>query len=165
MIDLLQKLLAIVLLRQGPQDLPPGQATMLTCLALYVLTTAASLTGAQQPEQPVLVLGLALALPLLLSRLVLTLANKIARWPQTVSALFGSSAVLSALSLPLGWMAGEQPTPLVGLLLVTLFFWSLAVNGHVWRHALEVAFSGGLAIAVLMFAINLFIINALAGSI
>jgi len=165
MIDLLQRLLAITLLRSGPQDLPAGATVMPICLGLYVLVTSISLVTSQPPDNPVVVMTLALAVPLILSRIILIAAGKVARWGQTVSALFGTSAVLSALSLPFGLTANGQPSAFTGLFLVLLFFWSLAVNGHIWRHALEISFGGGLAISVVTFAATLFVINALTGSL
>lgn len=165
MIDLLQKLLAIALFRIGPQDLPPGPSAMLTCLILYVLIAGLSLMSPEAAANAAMVMLVAVAVPLILSRIILLAAGKLARWQQTVGALFGTSALLSALSLPFGWAAGDQASTVNGLILVAIFFWSLAVNGHIWRHALEVSFAGGLAISVLSFAATLFVVNAVTGSL
>ncbi len=165
MIELIQRLLAITLLRMGPQDLAPGGQTMFVSLTLYALIASISLFLPEPTGNPVVVMAVAIAVPLALSRIILVAAGKLARWEQTVSALFGTSAVISAISLPFGLTATDEGLAISGLVLVLLFFWSLAVNGHIWRHALEVSFGGGLAIAVLSFAATLFVVNAVTGAL
>jgi hypothetical protein len=163
MFKLLSCLATLVLLRAGPQDLPAGRPVLLTCMALYIVVTSFSLSASQASGNILAVLSIAVTLPLLLCWIVLKLANRLARWEQTVSALFGTSALLSLLTLPVSLMAGNEPTPPAALFLLAAFFWSFAVDAHIWRHALTVSFSTGLALAVVLFAVSLFVINTLAG--
>jgi len=106
-----------------------------------------------------------MALPLLLTRIVLTLRQLPQRWPQTVTALFGTSAILTAISLPLAATgAGDGEPPLfTALASLAVFVWSFAVDAHIWRHALNTTYAAGLAVAVVLFAITLFTITTLAG--
>jgi hypothetical protein len=163
MLKLLSSLAAIVMLRQGPQDLPIARSLLPSCLTLYLVVTTISFAAGQRPENLPMVMALAVALPLLLCWIVLKLANRLARWEQTVSALFGTSALLSMLSLPFSLMAGSEPTPPMALMLLAVFFWSFAVDAHIWRHALQVSFATGLALAVVLFSATIFVINTLAG--
>ncbi len=163
MLNLIARLVGIVLLRLGPQDLPAGRPTLVACMTLYVIITSISLGTGQRAENPVAILLLAAALPLVMCWIVLRLRGKLVRWPQTVSALFGTSALLSILSVPVRLAAGAEPSAVIALFLLATFFWSFAVDGHIWRHALEVSFSTGLALAVILFAASLFIIQSLAG--
>lgn len=163
MLKLLSRLTAIVMLHQGPQDLPAGRSLLPTCLILYLLVTTVSLGAGQRPENLSLVLTLAALVPLALSWIVLKLVNRLARWEQTVSALFGTSALISLLSLPLSLMIEAQQTPMLALMLLATLFWSLAVNAHIWRNALDRGFATGLALAVILFVATLFVINTLAG--
>ncbi len=166
MIELLSRLVGIVLLRQGPQDLPAGQSLLPVCMALYLIVTTFSLSIGETPANPVGLLGVALLLPLILSWIVLRMRARVARWQQTVAALFGTSAVLSALNLPFAAQTGgDEVSAPVGLALLGIFFWKLAVDGHIWRHALDVAFSTGLAIAVVLFAVSLLVINTFSGGL
>ncbi|AKS40655.1 hypothetical protein [Wenzhouxiangella marina] len=163
MSDLIARLAGILLLRLGPQDLPAGRSTLLFCVTAYVAITAINLGRGEPHPQPVLVLLLAVGLPLLLVWIVLKLRHRPARWEQTLSALFGTSALLSILTLPLSLaMSGSAANPLAFLLLLS-FFWSFAVDAHIWRSALEISFAAGLAVAVLMFLFSLFLITSLAG--
>jgi len=160
---LLSRLLDIILLRRGPQDLPAGRSVLLACLTLYVLIAAVSLNTGRSPENPTAVLVLASALPLVLVWIVLRLRARLSRWEQTLSALYGTSALLSLLTLPFNFNAGAEPTGFVVVVSLVVFFWSFAVDAHIWRNALEISFGAGLAVAMLLFVITFSIISSLAG--
>ena len=164
MIDLLTRLVFIVGLRLGPQDLPPGIRVLLACLGLYALVTGISLIDSNRDIHPATLLLIAMMLPLGLAWIVLKWRGLAARWEQTVAALFGSSAVLSLITLPLNLLGGDQPGALLALVLLLVFFWSFAVDAHIWRHALNVTYSTGLAVAAVFFGITLIALNLLAGS-
>lgn len=163
MFNLLTRLASIVMLRLGPQDLPAGRAAMLICIALYVMVTAISLGVRETDSSPVLVLLVAVAVPLVAAWLLLRWRRQPQRYEQTTGALFGTSALLSAISMPLSQTAGSEPSVPIALMLLVIFFWSFAVDAHIWRHALEIAFSSALALTVILFAISLLLINTLAG--
>lgn len=164
MLDLLTRLVFVVALRLGPQDLPSGSRVLVACLGLYALVTGISLIDSSREIHPLMLLAIAMALPLALSWIVLKWRGLTARWEQTVSALFGSSAVLSIISLPLNLLSGEQPPAPLALALLVIFFWSFAVDAHIWRHALNVAYSTGLALAAVFFGVTLIALNLLAGA-
>lgn len=166
MADLFSRLVGIILLRLGPQDLPAGNAPLALAVAAYVVVTGISLNLGDARENTALIVVLAVILPLFLVRIVLALRGRPARWPQTVTALFGTSALLSALALPLSVLtASGEPGAATVLASLALFIWSFAVDAHIWRHALEVGFVAGLAVAVVLFAISLFVISSIAGPV
>jgi hypothetical protein len=160
---LLQRLIGIILLRQGPQDLPPGPSVLLAALAFYMLTAALSLSMGSTAGSPTTILLLATGLPMLLTWIVLRLNARVGRWEQTLSALYGTSALLSLLSLPLNMQAGTEPPPPLVLLSLVIFLWSFAVDAHIWRNALETSFATGLAVAMVMFVVSFGIISSVAG--
>ncbi len=161
--SLLSCLLAIVLLRRGPQDLPAGRSTLLACLSLYVLIAALSLNTGRVPENPTAVLILAAGMPLLLVWIVLRLRDRVSRWTQTLSALYGTSALLSLLTLPLNFHATSEPSGAMVLISLVVFFWSFMVDAHIWRHALDTRLAGGFAVAMLLFVFTYSLISSLAG--
>lgn len=163
MITLLSRLLNLILLRQGPQDLPTGRSVLLVCLGFYVLVAALSLNTGRTPDYPTAVLVLAAGLPLILVWIVLRLKNRVSRWEQTLSALYGTSALLSLLTLPFNFDTGPEPAPPIILISLAVFLWSFAVDGHIWRHALDVSFAAGLAVAMLLFVATFGIISSVAG--
>jgi hypothetical protein len=100
---------------------------------------------------------------MILTWIVLGLRKKTSRWEQTLSALYGTSALLTLLSLPLNVQTGAEPIPPVVLLSLVIFLWSFAVDAHIWRHALDTNFAQGLAVAMIMFLISFGIISSVAG--
>ncbi len=163
MTTLLTRLIQIILLRQGPQDLPAGRTVLLASLALYVLVAAVSLNTGRTPEQPTAVLVLAAGLPLILVWIVLKVKSLVSRWEQTLSALYGTSALLSLVTLPLNFDASPEPAAPVVLISLLIFLWSFAVDAHIWRNALETSFAAGLAVAMLLFVFTFGIISSVAG--
>jgi hypothetical protein len=165
MAELLSRLVGLLMLREGPQDLPPGSGPLILAIAMYAGVNALAMQIAGTPDSPYAMLALAIVLPLVLVRIVLTLKGHAARWAQTLTALFGAGALLSALTLPLGVFAGESPSAPLAVVSLVLFIWSFAVDAHIWRHALDSSFAVGLAVAVVLFAISISLINWLAGPI
>jgi hypothetical protein len=64
--------------------------------------------------------------------------------PQQLPA---STALLGLLALPLVLTAPEPVPAWAGLSWLVLLFWSLAVRGHILRHALEITFGMGLLVS------------------
>lgn len=132
-------------------------------VAVYVVATSVSIGRGEAPAHPFAVLALAVILPTALSRIVLGLRDRLARWPQTLSALFGTSGLLSLLALPIAIPSGTEPPALVVVASLVLFFWSFAVDAHIWRNALDTSYAAGMAVAVLVFAVSMVVITSLAG--
>ncbi|NDY95565.1 hypothetical protein [Wenzhouxiangella limi] len=160
---LFSRLIQILLLRLGPQDLPPGPSVLLATLTLYLVTASLSISLGDGAGSPTLLLLLATGLPMLLVWIVLRLKSRVSRWEQTLSALYGTSALLSLLSLPLNLQVGAEPAPPIVLLSLVIFLWSFAVDAHIWRHALDTSFAAGLAVAMIMFLLSFGIISSVAG--
>ena len=170
MSEFVSRLVGVMMLKRGPQDLPAGTIPLLVATILYVAATALSLSIGEGPDNAAGILLLAVALPLVLTRIVLSLRKRPARWIQTVTALFGTSGLLSLLSLPLAISAegasasaSANPDPILTVASLVLFFWSFAIDGHIWRHALDTSFAAGLALAVILFAVSMYVITTLAG--
>lgn len=163
MSEFLSRLVGILLLRDGPQDLPAGALPLALAVAFYVAASGASLLLGSTPDRPALVMAVAVVLPLLLIRIVLGLRGHPARWQQTATALFGTGALLAALSLPLS-AAGPEPAPALIVAGLVVFIWSFAVDAHIWRHALEASFAVGLAVAVVLFTVSISVITSITGS-
>ncbi|MEO8223998.1 MAG: hypothetical protein ABI661_04280, partial [Gammaproteobacteria bacterium] len=152
--------LQIALRRRGPEDLPDSRFLVLVAGLVYVAVQgflAVPVYGTP------LALGQSLALDLVLLCGclwgLLRLAGHAPRFRQTLTALFGTGAVLGLCMLPFTvWLdaaaAPGKPAvgPTIGLLAVVS--WSLVVNGHIFSRALSAPFVAGLAIAVAYFFLN-----------
>jgi hypothetical protein len=158
--DWIRTIWHIALLRAGPQDLPGGRATPVLALIAYAAIILASRAGeGRAPGAADFVVSL--FIPLVLTALLLWLQGRWPRLRQTVGALFGTGALISLVNVPLWFTSATPvPAPLVLLALAGLF-WSLAVDGHIWRHALDCSFAAGVAIAVVILLVQLFSFQAL----
>ncbi len=154
MLEYLNRLLDILVLRRGPQDLPGHPVSLVLSLLLYTAVAAISLHASPPAAKPPAgLLWLFLALPLALIWLVMWLAGRPHRYVQTAAALFGVGALLALVNVPLA-LSGPQPTAIAVLLGVIAFFWHFVVDTHVWRHALEISIPAALTLTVLLFAIG-----------
>jgi len=159
MTEWLRTLGRIAMLRAGPQDLPSGNASLVTALLFYAGIVLVSGRAAEDPA-PAPDLLIALVVPFVCAVLLLLLRGVPARLNQTASALFGTGALISLVNLPI-WFNNTvpMPAPLVLLALAALF-WSLAVDAHIWRNALEIPYGGGLVTAVVILLVQLYTFQA-----
>ncbi len=153
--SLVRLFVAICLYQKGPQDVPASAGLFyLVVLAYFAVGAvvlgmqAGSVIGiAQAAVELVLVLGFVWGL--------LALSRKPARFQQTATALLGTDTLISVAALPLllAVKVGPQaafPT----VLLMGLMIWSMAVTGHILRHALSKPLSFGIGLAVLYFLVT-----------
>ncbi len=166
MLALIRPFLAIVLLREPPQSLPPSPF-LLAVVLVAQLVLGWILAG-------MLHYGLArgLAVSVVSTGLLVGLGGGAVylrgypeRMLQTVTALAGTGALLDAIALPLGLWAippgveageagGAGGALLARLLYLALLAWSWLVQAHVFRHALSVPFGVGLAVTIGLFWIS-----------
>jgi hypothetical protein len=164
---LIRLFIDIALHRKGPQDVPAASAVLGLTLAAYLAFGAATLWPSAMNVN--LVVGqLALDLMLILTIFggLLFLTGRVVRLRQTLAAVFGTGALLSAMALPFVWIATRAfsdgaPTPgmegpalLSTMALFLLLLVSLLVTGHILRNALDWSYAGGVLGAVAYFALS-----------
>jgi hypothetical protein len=171
---LIRLFIDIALHRKGPQDVPSSGAVLGLALLAYLGIGAAVLWPSAR--------GTALLAAQLLTDLLLVLLifggllaalGRGARVPQTLAALFGTGALLSAFALPFVWIAARSLSdgaPVAGmemaaLLSTTALFMlllaSLLVTGHILRHALGWSYPAGVLAAVVYFSISVAVFRKL----
>jgi hypothetical protein len=141
---LFKALVDIALLRRGPEEVPASPVLLGLVIAVYaglVLFVAAPFidsTGRAAAE-----LALSVTCTLLFYRAVLHFARKTERFTQTMTALYGISALFSPVVLPmvaaLSAQAKAQTQPPT-LLIIGIFFlciWGITVTVYILRSALE----------------------------
>jgi hypothetical protein len=156
----------ICLLRSGPQDLPTsGILLAITLTAYTVMSILLSKVYLSAPSA--LVSGvLDTALLVALTVILLYVQRRNARVVQTVTALAGTGAIITFVALPIsGWLYGADQAAGEGgfavLLWLILTGWSLAVIGHIFRHALSVPYFVGLVLAMAFYWISISVFRAL----
>lgn len=157
----------IALHRKGPQDVPAAGAILGLALLAYLLVGAMTLWPSAAGLR-LLVGQLALDVLLAVSIVggLLAVTGRAGRIRQTLAALFGTGALLSAIALPFVWVAAraladgapvpgmELPALLSTLVMFVLLLASLLVTGHILRHALDWSYAAGVLAAVVYFAVS-----------
>lgn len=171
---LIRLFIDIALHRKGPQDVPASGAVFALALLAY-LAVGAAVLWPSAASLPALFGQLAVD-PVLMAVFfggLLALRRRSARISQTLAALFGTGALLSALALPFVWLVaqtlgdgapppGTEPAALLGTMaLFLLLFASLLVTGHILRHALEWSYAAGVLTAVTYFALSVIVLRRL----
>ena len=100
---------------------------------------------------------------------LLMMTNRLDRWHQSISALFGTSIILNLISLPLflSSVQAEQTAldtkpSLAGITIVIIWCWDIAVTSRIIRFTLEVrtviaiGISLALSIVIRFVLINIF---------
>lgn len=159
MSELLSTLAGILRLRLGPQDLPASWN--LTVLLVAVYLGLGMFSGRQQGDEQAAATVLAVtALQYAAVTLLLYLRRHPERLPQTLCALAGTGAILGLLSFMILSQADPaQEQPVLALAWFSVFFWSLVVDGHIYRHALSITMPQGLLVAVLILAASFILVE------
>lgn len=161
MIRLLQQLLRVIALRRGPEDLPAGWSTAALMVLFYV--------SLGMLADNMLALGtssfrslVSIALQVVAISLLLRFSGHAERLPQTITAAAGTGCLFGLASIVLlAQSSGESLPQGVAVLWLALFIWSLVVDAHIYRRALSTRMSVGMLIAVMLFALNFMVIDAL----
>ena len=149
--------------RTGPQDLPASRTFTLIVVAIYVGSGLVAGTVLEEPGYAGRVL-LAIGVQFTAIGLLLRMRALSERLPQTIAAMSGTGFLFGLMSLYLLSLINvEQPQPGLAGLYLLLFLWSLAVDGHIYRHALSSKMGFGVLVAVMIFTINLVLSRAVFG--
>ncbi len=162
---LIRLFLDIALHRKGPQDVPAAGGVLGLTLGAYLAIGAVALWPSAGGAGAVVgQLAADLALLVLVFSGLLAVTGRAGRTTQTLTALLGTGALLSAVALPFIWAASrmftdgaptegmEQIALLSTMILFMLLLASLLVTGHIVRHALDWTYAAGVLTAVLYFA-------------
>ena len=156
----------ICLLRSKPQDLPLSHVLLLISLFLYAVINALLAFTTTTPVNAILSGVLETFLVAVITLGILKFNHHPERWVQTLTALAGTGAILGVLALPLFTSAlllnaGDLLQGLLVILYLSLIIWSLAIMGHILRHALDTTMGVGIVFAIIYILIVSLLIGAL----
>ncbi|MGI9330097.1 MAG: hypothetical protein ACR2QB_05220 [Gammaproteobacteria bacterium] len=149
---------SIVLRRLGPEDLPSSGFLLGLTAAIYVLAqipVALPAFGTVGNVASALAVDLSLMVACLWALLRVTGYGS--RYQQTLTALLGTSALLSLASVPFTlWLLSSADAPVgstafPNAMILAIIIWSLVVNGHILGRALSRSFGIGLLVAITYF--------------
>ena len=154
MLAYVQALINIVLRRSGPEDLPDSRFLLGLTLAIYLVTQVPLALIAYGPSDVIVraVVG-SLILLFILLWFLLRLTGFRDRYRQTLTAMLGTSALLSALSTPFSlWrqssLDGGASAATPSTIIFAIMLWSIAIDGHILARALSRPYAIGLFIAI-----------------
>ena len=156
----------ICLLRMKPQDLPSSGTLLALVLVAHTLVGVA-VAAVNLRFGPALAAGVIdTALMCGLTTGLLMLRTLRERTVQTLTALAGAGAVIGFLAFPVSlWLhdthEANGQSPVLGVLLLAVLGWSLAVSAHILRHAVSAPFYVGLLISVAFYWISVRILSGL----
>jgi len=146
--------LNICLLKKGPQDLPKSSVLLFLCLFMYTLIDVL-LTVQSRPFEHALMVSLVdVGFLLLVTSLILKQHQKLDRWHQTMTALFGTGVILGIFIFPLvfGGVQNQYEAwlqQIIVVLFLIMVIWNVAVLAHIVRHAISTSMGVGIMIAIL----------------
>lgn len=167
MIAYVKVLLNIILRKLGPEDLPDSSFLLGFSLAVYLslqVFLALILFG------PSIILAKTLALDIALLTFclwaLLRLTGFRTRFRQTLTALLGTSVVLSFISAPFSlWrqysINAETDAALPSTIVFAILLWSLVIDGHILSRTLSKPFGVGLIASVIYFFLHALVLSQL----
>ncbi len=160
MLAYVQAFINIVLRRSGPEDLPDSQFFLGLTLGVYILTQIPlGLVAYGLSDILLRTVSVSLLLLFVCVWVLLTLTGFQARFRRTVTALLGTSALLSALSTPFSlWrqamLDAESGVAMPSTIIFAIMIWSIAIDGHILSRALSRPYGIGLFVAIGYFLLH-----------
>jgi len=140
------------LLRRAPQHDPPSFQVLAEAMLAYMLV---DLMQASASSRLLVSWGMTLFDTLLMAVfawVVLRVTNNTQRFVQTLTSLAGTGMMIGLVAMPLIQLAASahrNNQPMADLVLgwLMLLAWGIAVQAHIFRHALSVRYGIGLMLA------------------
>jgi len=163
---ILNPFIQICLLRQGPQDLPTSGILLAIALTAHTVMSIVWSNISLNAGSALLSGLLDTLLLVVLTATLLYAQRRKSRVIQTLTALAGTGTIITFLALPVsGWLQGVDQSAGEGgpavIMLLILMGWSLAVVGHIFRHALSIPYFFGLVLAMVFYGISISAFRAL----
>jgi hypothetical protein len=149
--------------RSGPQDLPASRGFTVLLAALYI---AGGFLAGGVLDEPEYAQRAMMAITVQFTSIILLLQLKgfRDRTQQTIGALSGTGFLFGLMSIYLLSLVNvEKPQVELAALYFVLFIWSIAVDGHIYRHALSSKIGTGVLVAVTIFSINFILLRTFFG--
>ncbi len=150
----------------APQQLPASSTFTFVLLVAYVLMDFVHEVDRLAAPLAFVSSMVDVGLSVILTTSLLLLTRRKVRIWQTLSALAGANIVLGVLALPLVYWfdyardAGfDSSLPI--LLLLGIIVWSIAVTGHILRHALDSSLYVGIVVSILYSVISTNVLSQL----
>ena len=156
MLPLIRTLLAISLLRKGPEDIPHSWLLLYLCTALWLFGLVGMTILMQNFGAHEAWIGVASwVLGLVCYVFVLAISGHNSRTLQTLTALIGVGAIIRiAMLAELVLLTPFLGANLANIGAILVLFWSVPVKGHIIARAIEQHWYLGIVIAMFVFVLQ-----------
>ncbi len=150
--SVLQKLLALLILKSAPQEMPYSFRLTVQLAVFYVLSGIVVLQTTLSPDDMYAGILLGLIVQYVFTYAVLSALDKRARFIQTFCAIIGVGILFNLMSWPVfstfsDDAAHEAVKSTMSWLFLLLISWEVLVKAYIFRHALEMRMFGALALS------------------
>ncbi len=164
--SVLQNLIALLILKATPQDLPYSTQLTLKLVAGYVISGIVVLQATLNPDGLIQELLLGLLIQLVFTYAVLRALNYGARFVQTFCAILGVGILFNLISWPILAMlsdaaASDTMKSSLSLMFLMIMSWEVLVKAHIYKHALEIKMFSALALSFSLFFISIALLQLL----
>ena len=160
MLAYVQTLLHVAVRKKGPEDLPDSRFLLGLTFVVYLLMQIPLGWIAYGPSDILLSTVVTSVLMVILGLwALLVLTGYRSRFRQSLTAMLGVNALLSALSIPFSFwrdmaVDAQASVALPSTIIFALMVWSLVVDGHIISRAISKPFGIGLMIAIAFFFLH-----------
>lgn len=160
MLAYVQTLLNVALRKKGPEDIPDSGFLLGLTFVVYLLMQIPLGWIAYGPSNALYsTIVVSVGMVMLGLWLLLILTGFRSRFRQSLTAMLGVNALLSAFSIPFSFwrdaaMGDQNGVALPSTVIFGLMVWSLVVDGHIISRAISKPFGIGLMIAVAFFFLH-----------
>lgn len=164
--SVLQNLIALLILKATPQDLPYSTQLTLKLVAGYVISGIVVLQATLNPDGLIQELLLGLLIQLVFTYAVLRALNHVERFLQTFCAILGVGLLFNLISWPILAMlsdaaASDTMKSSLSLMFLMIMSWEVLVKAHIYKHALEIKMFSALALSFSLFFISIALLQLL----
>ena len=158
--SVLQNLIALLILKAAPQDLPYSTQLAVKLIAGYVFSGIIVLQTTVNPDDLIQGMLLGLLIQLVFTYAVLRALGRSERFVQTLSAIIGVGVLFNFIAWPVLSMlndvtASDTMRSSLSLVFLMVMSWEVLVKAHIYKHALEMKMFSALALSFSLFFISI----------
>jgi len=166
-LSLIRTLVAIILLRKGPEALPQASVVFVISVGMWLLAGITALVLVENYTGNTLLLGTVIgAVGFIIYALLINAAGKGERLLQALTAIIGCGAIFSfAILICEALLPYVLGTEHVQAIITLIWLWSVPVEGHIVARAIDRLWYVGFVAASTVLVVQLFLLASLGPSI
>jgi hypothetical protein len=158
--SVLQKFLALMILKSAPQDIPYSPPLIVHLALAYILSGVIVLRSTLNPDDMLAGIILGFLVQYVFTYSLLRVLKKTARFVQTFCAILAVGTLFNLLSWPIFSVLTDETITdslksSMSLTFLLIISWEVLVKAHIFRHALELKMFGALVLSFSLFFISI----------